>query len=181
MAFPPAHLLVGAGVAEVVRGVEPLPRWRAWALGAFMAVLPDGDFILGLLQGTASAYHGTFTHSIAAAVVAGLLVWALAGARWGVVAALGYGSHLLVDLLDDRGRTNVLLAWPFSDRQPFAIAKIFPTVPFEQGHGFWHAFFSLFRPEVFLRLLEQSLIGAAFAAGLFLLGWVLRRTRRARG
>lgn len=177
MAFPPAHMLFGAGVAEVVRGFAPLPRWRAWALAAALAVVPDLDIVLGIFSGRASMYHGTFTHSLTVTLAVGLLAGVLWGVRWGALAACGYGSHLLVDLLDDRGRTNVLLAWPFSEQRPFAIAKVFPTVPFEQGNGVWHAFLSLFQPEVFARLAQQTLLGALFFAGLFMLGQVARRSR----
>ncbi len=178
MAFPPAHMLVGAGAAEVVRGVAPLPRWRAWAVAAALAALPDVDFVIGLAAGRAAAYHGTFTHSAVAVLAVGLLAWRLSGPRWGALAAAGYGSHLLVDLLDDRGRTNVLLGWPFSHTQPLAIAPVFPTVPFEHGEGVRVAFLSLFRPDVFASLVEQTALGTVFFAGLVLLGLFLGWLRR---
>ena len=178
MAFPPAHMLVAAGVAEVVRGALPLPRWRAWTVAALLAVSPDFDIVLGIFTGSAHAYHGTFTHSVMVTAVVGLLGWLAAGPRWGVLSAAGYGSHLVVDLLDDRGRTNVLLGWPFTEERPFAIAKVFPQVPFEQGNGVWSAFLSLFEPESMSRLTEQTLLGAAFFAGLYLLGAGIRRLRQ---
>jgi hypothetical protein len=168
MAFPPAHALVGAGVAEMALTVAPLPRWKAWAVAAVLAVLPDLDFGFGMLMGRAAAYHGTFTHSAVAVVVVSLFA-ALAGREWGFLAAAAYGSHLFVDLLDDRGRTNVLLAWPFSDRQPDAIARVFPVVPFEQGHGVWGAAGSLFTPHVFGQLARQTLVGLLFF--LVLVAW----------
>lgn len=175
MAFPPTHMLVGAGVAEVVRGVVPLPRWKAWTVAAILAVVPDFDIVLGIFTGSASAYHGTFTHSVLVTAGIGVLGWVLAGPRWGVLSTAGYGSHLMVDLLDDRGRTNVLLGWPFTETRPFAIAKVFPQVPFEQGNGVWHAFLSLFEPQSLARLTEQTLLGALFFVVLFGVGKVLRR------
>lgn len=165
MAFPPAHALVGAGVAELTCSAIPLPRWKAWLLAAALAVLPDLDFGFGMLMGHAADYHGTFTHSALAVVVVSLLA-SYAGRGWGILAAGSYGSHLLVDLLDDRGRTNVLLGWPFSDKQPDAIARVFPTVPFEHGHGILSAASSLFHPPIFGRLLHQTLIGLAFFIAL---------------
>src|ERR687893_554784 len=103
MAFPPAHLLVGAGVAEVVRSAAPsLPRRWAWAVAAALAVVPDLDFVLGMALGRGAEYHGTFTHSIAATLAVGLAAGVLAGWRWGVLSGAGYGSPLLGDLLDDR-------------------------------------------------------------------------------
>ncbi len=179
MAFPPAHLLVGAGVAELVISAKPLPRWKAWLVGALLAALPDMDLVLGILVGTRGEYHGTFTHSLLAVAVVALVAWMLAGQRWAVLAGTTYASHLVVDLLDDRGRTNVLLGWPFTDERPFAIARVFPTVPFEHGGGILTALFSLFEPETFDRLLLQTAIAGIFAGALMLLAWGLRRVRLA--
>lgn len=177
MAFPPTHFLVGCGVAEVVRSVTPLPRWKAWLLAGCLAVSPDLDFVVGLIAGRASAYHGTFTHSLFAVAVVGVLAWLVAGKEWGLVSGAGYGSHLLVDLLDDRGRTNVLLGWPFTLEQPFAIARIFPIVPFEQGNGIWIAALSLLDPPVFRQLAIQTLLGAVSLLLLVVLAAVVRRGR----
>lgn len=179
MAFPPAHMLVGAGFAEVVGAVTPLPRWKAAFVAASLSVLPDVDFAVGLVdRGVASVYHGTFTHSIFATLVVGALAWMLAGRAWGLLATAGYGSHLLVDLLDDRGRTNVLLGWPFSQEYPFAIARIFPTVPFAHGNGVLRAALSLLEPRVFEQLALQTFVGAAMLAFLLLLTRLIRRTKR---
>lgn len=168
MAFPPAHALVGAGVAELTCAAVPLPRWKAWTLAAVLAVLPDLDFGFGMIMGRTAEYHGTFTHSAVAVVVVSLFA-ALAGRGWGLLAAGAYGSHLMVDLLDDRGRTNVLLAWPFSDKQPDAIARVFPIVPFEKGHGLFSAAASLLEPTILGPLVRQTLVGLAFF--LVLVGW----------
>lgn len=168
MAFPPAHFLVGAGVAEMVRIGAPLPRWRAWLLAGALAVSPDLDFGVGMLLGQVSTYHGTFTHSAFAVIVVSLL-GAFAGKEWGMLAGAGYASHLLVDLLDDRGRTNVLLGWPLTLNQPDAIARVFPTVPFEKGEGAVHAALSLLQPEVMGALLHQTAVGGIFF--VVLLGW----------
>lgn len=168
MAFPPAHFLVGAGVAELVRVGTPLPRWRAWVLGGALGVSPDLDFGVGMLLGQVGGYHGTFTHSALAVIVVSLL-GALAGREWAILAGAGYGSHLLVDLLDDRGQTNVLLGWPLTLNQPDAIARVFPTVPFEKGQGAVHAALSLFEPHVFGQLILQTAVGGLFFC--VLLGW----------
>ncbi|MBW3630068.1 MAG: metal-dependent hydrolase [Gemmatimonadetes bacterium] len=179
MAFPPAHLLVGVGFAELVGAITPLSGWKPRLAAASLAVLPDLDIIVGLVgERAGSAYHGTFTHSIFATLVIGALAWLLAGPAWGMLAASGYGSHLLVDLLDDRGRTNVLLGWPFSQEYPYAIARIFPTVPFEQGHGLLPAALSLLEPDVFQQLAIQTMIGAAMLAFLLLVSRLVRGATR---
>ena len=168
MAFPPAHFLVGAGVAELVRVGAPLPRWKAWVVAGLLAVSPDLDFGVGMLMGDVASYHGTFTHSAVAVLVVSLL-GALAGKEWAILAGAGYGSHLMVDLLDDRGRTNVLLGWPLTLNQPDAIARVFPTIPFEKGQGVVHAALSLLDPPVLMQLLHQTAVGGLFF--LTLVGW----------
>lgn len=180
MAFPPAHLLVGAGVAEVVRSAAPLPRRRAWAVAASLAVVPDLDFVLGLALGRGAGYHGTFTHSLTATLVVALAAALLGGRRWGVLAGAGYGSHLLVDLLDDRGRTNVLLGWPFTDERPFAIARLFPPVPFGRAGGLRESVLALPRPEAMLALGAQTLVGFLIFLALLLCAGAIRTARRAR-
>lgn len=181
MAFPPAHVLVGVGVAEVVRSATPLPRWRAWALAASLAVVPDLDLVLGIAAERGAGYHGTFTHSVVATVAVALFFGAVLGGRWAVLAGAAYGSHLVVDLLDDRGRTNVLLGWPFTDERPFAIARVFPKVPFNHGYGMRDAVLSLLSPEVVRALLAQTAVGAAFFLGLWLVAGAVRALRRREG
>ncbi|HET7322305.1 MAG TPA: metal-dependent hydrolase, partial [Longimicrobiaceae bacterium] len=161
----------GAGVAELTLTAVPLPRWKAWVVGGTLAVLPDVDFGIGLLLGHASAYHGTFTHSVLAVVVVSLIAAAVAGKGWGFLTGAAYASHLAVDLLDDRGRTNVLLGWPLSLDNPDAIARVFPTVPFAQGHGVGHAAMSLLQPDVLHQLLVQTATGAVFF--LALVAWAV--------
>jgi membrane-bound metal-dependent hydrolase YbcI (DUF457 family) len=177
MAFPPAHVLVGLGCAEMVGTVVPLPRRRAWLLVGVLSVLPDVDFAFGLATGPAGAYHGTFTHSILATLVVALAVWLAAGRAWGVTAAVGYGSHLLVDLLDQKmGPTNVLLGWPFTHQHAYAITRIFPTIPYWQGDGVVRAARSLLEPAVFGMLVLQTLVGVGIFLALFLTARLLRRS-----
>lgn len=164
-------------MAELVRVGAPLPRWRAWLVAGALAVSPDLDIGMGLLLGESASYHGTFTHSAVAVMVVSLL-GALAGKEWGMLAGAGYASHLLVDLLDDRGRTNVLLGWPLTLNQPDAIARVFPTVPFRQGHGAVDAALSLLEPHVFRMLLEQTLIGLLFFAVLVAWAQAVRAVAR---
>lgn len=157
----------------------PLPRWRAWAVGGLLAVLPDVDIVLGRAFDLDFEYHGTFTHSILVTILVAVLADRLGGRRWALLAGATYGSHLLVDLLDDRGRTNVLLAWPFSDQYAMAIARVFPTIPFEKGGGVVHAALSLFKPHIFERLLLQTAIGGVLFVALLGAAWGVRRLRTA--
>ena len=181
MAFPPAHLLIGAGLAEVARAGSrrPPPRWAAWAVGGCAAALPDVDIVLGIFRGVGGAYHGTFTHSLAAVVVWALVGYAVGGGRWAAVVGLGYASHLLVDLLDDRGPTNLMLWWPFSPAHPDSLGKLFPRVPVE-GNGVVETALNVLRPSSLWLLLQQTLLATACFAALLLLAAAIRRFRARR-
>lgn len=181
MSFPPAHFLIGAALADVATANTTLPRWRARALAGFLAVSPDFDIVIGLLMGRGGSYHGTFSHSVAAVVVLTLTAYALAGPRWALVSGVGYGSHLLVDMLDDTGPTNLMLGWPFTGAHPYAIGKFFPRVHFDTGGGFRKALLSLSDPVNFSQLVKQTAVGAAVAALLVGIAYVLRRRLSARG
>ena len=181
MAFPPAHLLIGAGFAEVARAASPRPppRWAAWAVGGCVAALPDVDIVLGIARGVGGAYHGTFTHSAAAVLVWTLVGYALGGGRWAAVAGLGYASHLLVDLLDDSGPTNLMLGWPFRVDKPHSLGRLFPKVPVE-GEGIVETALNVLRPDSLRLLVQQTALAAACFAALLLLAAAIRRVRGGR-
>ncbi|MBQ7251263.1 MAG: metal-dependent hydrolase [Kiritimatiellae bacterium] len=111
---------------------DRLPRretLRLLAVAAFLACLPDWDYLPGLLVGELNRYHQLFTHSLAfCAVASAVAARALRRTRLRppAVAAIVF-SHLLLDLLteDARPPVGIPLLWPFSDR-PFQIAPLFP-------------------------------------------------------
>ena len=175
MSFPPGHFLIGAALADVATANTSLPRWRTRILAGCLAVSPDFDILIGLLLGRGGAYHGTFSHSISAVVVLTLTAYALAGGRWALVSGTGYGSHLLVDMLDDTGPTNLMLGWPFTGAHPYAIGKFFPRVHFETEGGFREALFSLFEPDTFGQLVKQTALAGAVAAILVGIAYTMRR------
>jgi hypothetical protein len=173
-------MLLGAGLVEVARSGmrEPLPRWQAWAVGAGMAALPDVDIVLGIVLAQGGSYHGTFTHSVSAVVVWALIGYAFGGGRWAAVVGVGYASHLVADLLDESGPTNLMLGWPFSGQRPYSIGKLFPKVPVE-GDGIVDSALNVLRPETLLLLAAQTAMAAGFFAALLLLARLIR-TRRER-
>ncbi len=178
MAFPPAHMLIGAGLAEVARAGmdQPPPRRFAWAVAAFLAAAPDGDIILGILLGKGATYHGTFSHSLSAAVVVALVAYAIGGGRWAAIAGIAYASHLLVDLLDESGPTNLMLGWPFTGARPYSLGKFFPKVPVD-GDGPVDAALRLLKPGRLFMLAVQTLMAAAIAGVLLLIAQGIRRMR----
>src|SRR5829696_3693042 len=157
MAFPPAHMLIGAAVAEVARaGMDhPPPRRYAWGGAAILAASPDGDIILGILLGRGGSLHGTFTHSVTAALIVALLAYVVGGSRWAAVAGVGYASHLLVDLLDESGPTNLMLGWPFTGARPYSLGKLFPKVQM-MGEGIVETALNVLQPEALRNLVLQT-------------------------
>ena len=152
MAFPLTHLLIGCGVGEVFSASTGRSRGRAWALGGSLAMIPDMDLLLPIR-------HGTWTHSLLAVAAVTLVVGVPAGWRWGILACVAYGSHIVLDLLDGQGATNVYLGWPFSHRRAVAIADLFPDASLA------------LRREDLRAILIQIVLGAI---GLLLL-WLLAR------
>ena len=126
MATPVAHSLLAIAVVQGVRpGFSPRlwPRlWPWWLLAVFLACAPDLDFLPGMLIGDANRFHQGPSHSLAAAAMAGTLVFMVA--RWlggpalrlAILGFLSYASHLLLDVFteDRRAPLGIPLFWPFS-------------------------------------------------------------------
>jgi membrane-bound metal-dependent hydrolase YbcI (DUF457 family) len=87
------------------------------------AITPDIDFLWGR--------HSMETHSIGAAIIAGLAVYAWRrNPRLAVVTMLAVLSHVLFDWLgsDDTPPLGVMALWPFNSNFYFAHAYIFEAI-----------------------------------------------------
>ena len=140
---------------------------RFWIFTLICPVLPDLDvlaFVFGIGYGSMFGHRG-ISHSIAFAIVIGLIVSALLGsamqlARWKLAlyfAAITL-SHPLLDMLTDGGLGVALLA-PFSSQRFF-----FPWRPIEVspiGLGFFsQRGLEVIRSEALLIWVPSILIGA---------------------
>jgi membrane-bound metal-dependent hydrolase YbcI (DUF457 family) len=135
MPSPLGHALGGIAAAWIV---EP-PRERSnaaivrsAALFATMSVLPDIDFLFNWHQGP--------THSIGAAVIAGLVVAAVTRRpRLGAAAACAYASHILLDWLgaDTMPPFGIMALWPFSHEHYLSRLDVFGGVQRIYKPGFW--------------------------------------------
>ena len=86
------------------------------------ACAPDLDLLLSLALGP--QYHRGASHSLGAAVVAGLVVFGVArvrgasaaATRLGLLAGVAWLSHVLLDWLgsDSRAPFGIMALWPFS-------------------------------------------------------------------
>jgi membrane-bound metal-dependent hydrolase YbcI (DUF457 family) len=135
MPSPIGHALGGAIVAVLLRpaAASPTPPGRSAlratllapsvVVAAIAAVAPDLDFLWGR--------HNMETHSIGAAVVAGLATWILVrDPRLGLTVACAWLSHVLFDWLgsDDTPPLGVMALWPLTTTFYFADAFVFEAI-----------------------------------------------------
>ena len=116
MPSPIGHLLGGAVVGELVAP-------SALLLCAVAGAAPDIDFLWG--------GHNRETHSLGAALLAGLAVFAWKrNARLAIAVAASWGSHVLFDWLgsDDTPPLGVMALWPFSSEYYFSNAFFFEAI-----------------------------------------------------
>jgi membrane-bound metal-dependent hydrolase YbcI (DUF457 family) len=118
---PLAHFLLCVTTHVAIAPAADLGWRRRTAITAAAAVAPDLDLVL---KQFGVAVHQGASHSIGAAILAGLAV-ALCAAflRWprpltlGLAAVLGWSSHLALDLLnaDTHPPIGLMALWPFTD------------------------------------------------------------------
>ena len=143
MPSPLGHALGGVICAVVLGGGPPgVPRGplasalrHPIVVAALAAILPDLDFLWGR--------HNMETHSLGAAVAAGLAVVAFTrGRRWrlAVIVTAAWASHVGFDWLgsDDTPPLGVMALWPLSSAFYFANAFVFEAISRRYWlPGFW--------------------------------------------
>ena len=144
MPSPLGHALGGVICALALGGDSPVRRAgsiRAWlcqplvGAAALAAVVPDLDFLWGR--------HNMETHSLGAALAAGLAVLLFTGGRARRLAAVvttAWVSHVLFDWLgsDDTPPLGVMALWPLSPAFYFAHAFVFEAISRRYWlPGFW--------------------------------------------
>lgn len=109
-----------------------MPGWRSLLLCVALANLADLDFVPGLLLGTPDRFHHGASHSLGAALLAGVLtaLWRRRQARGWRLALWVFGlylSHVLIDWmsLDSVAPIGVPLFWPLADTYFHSPAPLF--------------------------------------------------------
>ena len=119
MPLPLAHALVGATAAAALSPASRSPQWKLLLIGAFLAVFPDFDYALNLLRISGGGWHHGFTHSIAFALLLGLVTVVILR-EWNVRSFILFSaaavSHTLLDYLITESY-GVALWWPFTDHR----------------------------------------------------------------
>jgi membrane-bound metal-dependent hydrolase YbcI (DUF457 family) len=125
------------------------PDWRRAAVFAMLGALPDIDLLFHA--------HSTYTHSLGATLLVGLVAWLLLRVRDGdgdrgsdregtsraiVALACGaaYGSHVLLDWLgtDTSPPFGITALWPFSSAYFYSGIDLFPAADRRYWlPGFW--------------------------------------------
>jgi len=175
MATPIGHALAGCAIAACAhRKLGP----GKLAFAALAANAADLDFVPGLVLGDVGRFHHYFSHTLLAAVLFGVVIAALARLRldrnaalgWGVIAALLYASHPLLDALStDTGIPyGCPLFWPFSGRYFTATRPVFLDV-------YRGSLAILLGPHNRAALTREFLILGSLCLGVFLVRWGRRR------
>lgn len=135
MASPIGHALGGLVVYTVGTGKKL--NWIALIGSLFFAVLPDIDFLFGLMVGEPNRYHHGVTHTILFVVLAALPgAWLCSrkNARqfrfFALIFVLAGLSHLLFDLvtIDSNPPFGAPLFWPLSSQYYIIPASLFTDI-----------------------------------------------------
>lgn len=176
MATPVGHVLAGVAAGTAASGGRTvLGPWRDLALFAVVSLLPDLDFLPGLLL-SGGPWHQGPTHSLLAAGVVAVLagLWGRSyGHGWLLAwcAAVVYVSHLTLDYLaaDTLPPIGIPALWPFSPEHLNAKHAIFLDV---KRHGLSWA---VIAHDLKAVAWELVLLGPLTGLALWLRAW--RRAR----
>jgi len=147
--------------------------WLPSLLG--LSVLPDLDFLPGLLVGHPNVYHHGWTHSIVFCAAAAALITAvlsLAGkpgaVKTGAVCLLVLLSHLALDCvsMDRLPPRGLQVLWPFSDRYVISPVALFLDVNKGLDNGTFLLRLATFH-NVKTVLVETALLGPLAAWAWF--------------
>jgi inner membrane protein len=122
MPSPVGHVIAGVASGWLVRGApQKAAGWREACLFGALGAAPDLDLLVGA--------HSGPTHSIGAAVIVGLVAFAVSRPRGqggrapggsgtfllAFACAAAYGSHVLLDWLsrDSTAPIGIMALWPF--------------------------------------------------------------------
>jgi len=121
MPSPVLHSAAGLAIYCIDRTALASRRLRFAGLILLAALIPDADFVFGMLLADPNRFHAGFTHSLGTAVLAGVAFGLVAGGRRlrvGLLCFLACASHVILDslTLDGRPPLGVPLFWPVSER-----------------------------------------------------------------
>lgn len=173
MPLPIAHGIVGAAIVAGL-GAESSSKlnWKAFLLGAALAIFPDCDLLFVWGLGLKHEWHGGFSHSIVFAFAGAILcamVMHTPTPRATLVYGLAMVSHGFLDAATSRLRGGVELFWPYSSKRikigSFGYIAFFPDPSTDR------------LVDLLFRVLRISLLEIAlFSPVLLLVIWMKHRS-----
>ena len=174
MPSPVGHALGGAIAGWIVsapqqrarRDASGTARLARTALFAALGVAPDLDLLFGT--------HSTYSHSIGAVGLAGLIAYALRqprDVRFALACAAAWGSHILLDWLgaDSTPPLGVMALWPFTREFYQSPVAVFMAI----SRRYWLPEFYAYNARALLR--EVVILGPA---AWLIWKWTHRREHR---
>jgi len=134
------HMLAGFAISDLRtdRREGRLARER-WPY-VLLAAAPDLDVVADILLGKPIDYQRRRSHSLGAALAAGVcsgLLSRVSGGRFLTTTIRGaatYSSHLLLDYFGKDAEDGLPLFWPLSERRFAAHRPLFQTIYTRRGH-----------------------------------------------
>ena len=178
MPSPVGHAIAGlttAWIAEIIApstAADGSPRSAAVLSGLTIACIaaamsPDLDILVDS--------HRTYTHSIGAAALVGLMVWLVmrrlspSPVRIAIIVTSAYFSHVLLDWLgkDTSVPPGLMALWPLSSKFYLSQWNVFPEI----SRRYW-------RPDEFMvGNLKGAVREVAILGPVAALAWWMRKTR----
>jgi hypothetical protein len=143
MPSPLAHAAMGYVLYRATKKpddsgrIGPLPQLLILTVG--ISILPDLDFLAGIIFGDLYAYHNQVSHSLVVGTGFSLLaagaIWLATRrtfGRWFLILALSYNLHIVMDFFTYKTR-GIMLFWPFTEARYEGAVKLFYGVRWSEG------------------------------------------------
>lgn len=170
------HGLAGLMSAHYFKKDRLRPSEAILCAGA--AVIPDLDFLPGVLIGIPKLYHRSLTHSFLGLFLFTVMVYWVAKRldendcrRWTWALGISYASHLLLDFIQIDGNAanglGIPLFYPFSQRYELG-RDFFPAPAFlVDVSSFSSAYHDILNPEILHYILREILAVGAITGVIF--------------
>jgi inner membrane protein len=150
MPSPIAHITAGYAIYRLYKDRLPGNAYTLsrmpfqFLLIAGLSLLPDLDFLVGLIFGDIERFHNNISHSLFFGVLVGIIFSRLAYWKfkshfwvWFVVSVLAYDIHVIMDAFT--GERGVMMLWPLVQNRFSSPLKLFVGVQWGQGlFTIWH-------------------------------------------
>jgi hypothetical protein len=172
MPSPVGHILAG-GAVYLSGTRRDSGSTFLLAIALIGSVIPDLDFLPGILIGNMRAFHHGISHSLAFALIYGVVTFVVANriapgiaVRASLIACFAYASHLILDFVSvSPGARGVPLLWPIWDQQFGIDLQAFGHFRYRDiRNGVW----SVVRRDNVSPLLREILILGSLVVVLFL-------------